>query len=206
VQRALDQAAGLNTAGFISGYRGSPLGAMTCSLRKSGCVWMRPKCVLSRELMRISLRLRSGVRSRLRSYQARNSMVCFRSGTEGAQASIVLAIRSSMAIGRVRRGTGAYRVSYLLAPPLFAPYGPLDGTTTQARVRSVDGPGLSGSCPIEGLARHRVRRVRIFGRAAHGAARLAEPRSSRGGSAEWHRPPDNDIIITFCSLVARVRT
>ena len=28
LQRARDQAAGLNTAGFVSGYRGSPLGSL----------------------------------------------------------------------------------------------------------------------------------------------------------------------------------
>ena len=32
MQRTLDQAAGLNTAGFVSGYRGSPLGAVDMEL------------------------------------------------------------------------------------------------------------------------------------------------------------------------------
>lgn len=34
MQKARDQAAGLNTAGFISGYRGSPLGGYDQSLWK----------------------------------------------------------------------------------------------------------------------------------------------------------------------------
>ena len=36
VQRRLDRAAGLNTAGFISGYRGSPLGTYDIALKRAG--------------------------------------------------------------------------------------------------------------------------------------------------------------------------
>ena len=35
IQRLRDQAAGLNTAGFISGYRGSPLGMLDEALWKA---------------------------------------------------------------------------------------------------------------------------------------------------------------------------
>ena len=37
-QKRLDQQAGLQTAGFISGYRGSPLGAYDIELKQSQCV------------------------------------------------------------------------------------------------------------------------------------------------------------------------
>src|SRR6202012_1738049 len=36
MQRALDRARGLNTAGFVSGYRGSPLGMVDQQLWKAG--------------------------------------------------------------------------------------------------------------------------------------------------------------------------
>ena len=36
MQRTMDHAAGLNTAGFISGYRGSPLGSYDMELWRAG--------------------------------------------------------------------------------------------------------------------------------------------------------------------------
>lgn len=35
LQKARDRAAGLNTAGFVTGYRGSPLGAVDLQMRKA---------------------------------------------------------------------------------------------------------------------------------------------------------------------------
>ncbi len=42
MQRQRDAAAGLNTAGFISGYRGSPLAGLGWSWRRAGMLIGRP--------------------------------------------------------------------------------------------------------------------------------------------------------------------
>jgi len=36
MQKARDQAAGLNTAGYVTGYRGSPLGAVDMQMTRAG--------------------------------------------------------------------------------------------------------------------------------------------------------------------------
>ena len=38
MQKARDRAAGLNTAGYVTGYRGSPLGAVDMQMRRAGKV------------------------------------------------------------------------------------------------------------------------------------------------------------------------
>ena len=38
MQKARDEAAGLNTAGFVTGYRGSPLGAVDFQMNRAGSV------------------------------------------------------------------------------------------------------------------------------------------------------------------------
>ena len=44
MQRARDRAAGLNTAGFISGYRGSPLGTYDSALWQAKALARRRSC------------------------------------------------------------------------------------------------------------------------------------------------------------------
>jgi len=39
MQKARDRAAGLNTAGYVTGYRGSPLGAVDMQMRRAARCW-----------------------------------------------------------------------------------------------------------------------------------------------------------------------
>jgi indolepyruvate ferredoxin oxidoreductase len=65
LQRLRDEAAGLNTAGFVSGYRGSPLGGLDQALWKAGNTSTPSASSSSRRSTRISRRPRSGVTQQL---------------------------------------------------------------------------------------------------------------------------------------------
>ncbi len=64
MQRQRDLAIGLNTAGFISGYRGSPLGVYDLALWQAERFLTSTTCISSPASTRISRPPRCGVRSR----------------------------------------------------------------------------------------------------------------------------------------------
>ena len=108
MQQMRDRAAGLNTAGFISGYRGSPLGGFDLELWKAkkhleGVEHRVPR----RASTRISARRWSGARSRRTCFPARSTTACSRCGTARARAWIVAATCSSTATRPARRSTAA---------------------------------------------------------------------------------------------------
>ena len=98
LQRQRDRAAGLNTAGFISGYRGSPLGGLDQALWQARKFLRAERHRLpARASTRTSAPPRSGARSRSACSRAPSTMACSRSGTARARASTARSTCSSTA-------------------------------------------------------------------------------------------------------------
>ncbi len=108
LQRQRDALAGLNTAGFVSGYRGSPLGALDQSL------WKAQK-FLERRAHPLPARAERGPRGDrdlgLAAGEpvpaARSTTACSRCGTARARASTAAATSSSTPTTRAPRSTAA---------------------------------------------------------------------------------------------------
>ena len=93
-----DRAAGLNTAGFVSGYRGSPLGGVDLELwRAKKLLEASAASNSSPPSTKTSPPPRCSARSRSRPGRRARSMACSASGTARAPASIAPATRSSTA-------------------------------------------------------------------------------------------------------------
>ena len=67
LQSSLDAASGLNTAGYITGYRGSPLGGFDLQLWQAKDFLEPRNIIFNRESTKTLLQLRSGEHSRLKS-------------------------------------------------------------------------------------------------------------------------------------------
>ena len=107
LQRQRDQLAGLNTAGFITGYRGSPLGGVDQTA-------VRAKKHLERHHVRFQPGVNEdlaatacGARSRSTCTKARSTTASLRCGTAKAPASIAAATCSSMRMRRAPASTAA---------------------------------------------------------------------------------------------------
>ena len=100
VQRELDRRAGLNTAGFISGYRGSPLGGYDMELWKAAATLKANDIVFEPGLNEdLAMTALAGIQQ-LGFIPGANSTVCSGSGTARVPASIVRVTRSNMPICR----------------------------------------------------------------------------------------------------------
>ena len=87
-QRRRDVANGLNTAGFVSGYRGSPLARIDREFRRCSICLLHTTSCSGPASTRIWQRRPSGVPSNSASSQAHATTVYFRSGTARAPALI----------------------------------------------------------------------------------------------------------------------
>jgi hypothetical protein len=96
MQRLRDRAAGLNTAGFISGYRGSPLGGFDLELWRAKKHLEAPSTSKFTPGLNEDLARRwCGARSRSTCSRARRSTACSACGTARARASTAAATCSS---------------------------------------------------------------------------------------------------------------
>ena len=93
MQRAMDRAAGLNTAGFISGYRGSPLGAYDQELWRARSFLEDSNIEFCRRLMKTWRQRRCTARSKWKPTRSARSMAYSVSGTARAPASTGPAMR-----------------------------------------------------------------------------------------------------------------
>ncbi len=87
IQRALDKARGLNTAGFVSGYRGSPLGMVDQQL------WKAKKLLDANDVRFLSAAPPCSARSGSSRIRSAPSMACLRCGTARVRASTAPAMR-----------------------------------------------------------------------------------------------------------------
>ena len=94
MQRARDATAGLNTQGFVSGYRGSPLGMVDQAIWKAGSQAHRSRHPLRAGDQR-GARGHAGARHAARRVRPRahRAMACSRCGTARARASTAPAMR-----------------------------------------------------------------------------------------------------------------
>ena len=106
MQKERDRRAGLNTAGFISGYRGSPLGGFDLQLTRSGKCWREQHRIQARPQRGTRRDRWSGARSRRRCAARAAMTASSRSGTARGRASTARgdALRHANLAGTSRHG------------------------------------------------------------------------------------------------------
>ena len=108
LQRQRDALAGLNTAGFVSGYRGSPLGALDQSLWKAQTFLDRAHIKFQPGLNEdLAATVDLGLAAGQPATPARSTTACSRCGTARARASTAAATCSSTPTTPARRSTAA---------------------------------------------------------------------------------------------------
>ena len=127
MQKARDEAAGLDTAGYVTGYRGSPLGGVDLQMWRASKRQLAAADVSSsRASTRTSRRPRSGARSRPSCAARAGSTASSASGTARARASTAAATSSA---------TPTWP-----APRRSAASSPASATTTPAKARRCSAP------------------------------------------------------------------